>query len=123
MIAASLAAEVGLQERAEEAEPAILDLAHLRRYTLDDVPLQREILGLFRDQVLASVAMLRASCDDKPAWAMAAHTLKGSARSVGAFRLGRAAERAERNSETAEARAWSAERVAEVAIVTLAQLR
>ncbi|MBU1212629.1 MAG: Hpt domain-containing protein [Alphaproteobacteria bacterium] len=123
MMSAGLVAEIELPERAGEAEPAILDLAHLRRYTLDDMPLQREILGLFRDQVLETVAKLRASCDDKPAWAMAAHTLKGSARCVGAFRLGRAAERAERNSQTAEARAWSAEQVAEAAIVTLAHLR
>jgi len=122
MITASQVAEVELHEPAQEDEPAIFDLAHLRRYTLDDLPLQREILELFRVQVLDSVAKLRASCDDRSAWAMAAHTLKGSARCVGAFRLGRAAERAERNSETAEARARSAGRVAEAAVVTLAHL-
>jgi len=106
----------------EDEEPAILDMAHLRRYTLDDVPLQREVLGLFKDQVKSTVIELQRSCEDPAAWAMSAHTLKGTARAVGAFHLGRAAEQAERSSDTAEARARSAERVAQAAEVTLAML-
>ncbi len=122
MLAETMPARVEQPERTEEAAPAILDLAHLRRYTLDDMSLQREVLGLFRDQVKLTVATLRRSCNDKAAWAMAAHTLKGTARAVGAFHLGQAAERAEGNCATAEDRAVSAERVAEAAKVTLGEI-
>lgn len=122
MFAETAAAAFDVHEAIEEAEPAILDLAHLRRYTLDDKSLQREILGLFKCQVLSTVTTLRTSCGDKAAWAMAAHTLKGTARAVGAFHLGRAAEGAERDSDTPEARARSAERVAAAAKITLAEI-
>lgn len=123
MFAEQVDVDRGTDERRDEVEPAILDMAHLRRYTLDDVELQREVLGLFRDQVVTSVAALRDSCEDKSAWAMAAHTLKGTARAVGAFHLGRAAERAERSSASVEAREKSAAMVAEAAELTLAEVR
>lgn len=76
----------------------VLDLAHLSRYTLGDEGLQREILDLFRAQIDSSLANLReaAASNDEKSWRMAAHTLKGSARAVGAFRLGSAAEVGER---------------------------
>ncbi|MDX2289659.1 MAG: Hpt domain-containing protein [Hyphomicrobiaceae bacterium] len=80
-------------ERRPEASP--IDLEHLARYTLGDRDLQREIFGLFRDQLDGSLARL-ADAPDVAAWRMAAHTLKGSARGVGAFRVGAAAEAAER---------------------------
>ncbi|MBU2580845.1 MAG: Hpt domain-containing protein [Alphaproteobacteria bacterium] len=122
MFAQSPIVESKSLEPAVENQPALLDLAHLRRYTLDDMELQREVLELFRDQVHSSVGTLRDCCRDKAAWAMAAHTLKGTARAVGAFRLGRAAESAERSSDTPEARAASAELVADVATLTLAEI-
>jgi len=81
-----------------EAAPApgdVIDLAHLRRFTLGDRNLELEILGLFIDQVPASIEALRHARTDQQ-WTMAAHTLKGSARAVGAWRLAKLAEHAEK---------------------------
>lgn len=75
----------------------ILDRDHLARYTLGDANLEKEVLGLFIGQVPESVAMLRSSCD-RDSWMRAAHTIKGSAKAVGAWKLADAAERAESRS-------------------------
>ncbi|MDP1911467.1 MAG: Hpt domain-containing protein [Hyphomicrobium sp.] len=74
---------------------APVDLAHLSRYTLGDRGLELEILGLFVDQLPITIAALRESETEKD-WGMAAHTLKGSARAVGAWSLATIAEEAER---------------------------
>jgi HPt (histidine-containing phosphotransfer) domain-containing protein len=75
------------------AEP--IDLTHLRRFTLGDKRLEEEILKLFIEQAPATIeAMKRART--KREWATAAHTLKGSARAVGAWRIAELAESAER---------------------------
>ena len=76
----------------------ILDREHLARYTLGDVELEQEVLGLFIGQVPETVTMLRDSLDAR-AWTLAAHTIKGSARAVGAWRLADVAEQAESQSE------------------------
>lgn len=101
----------------------ILDLDHLGRYTLGDERLQSEILGLFRAQVGASLQQLLEAQRqaDEAAWRMAIHTLKGSARAVGAVRLGEAAERAER-AGGGEARRGGLEGVIAVADVTVSRL-
>jgi HPt (histidine-containing phosphotransfer) domain-containing protein len=72
-----------------------IDHAHLGRYTMGSRPLEVEVLQLFAGQAPATLAELQAATDAK-AWHMAAHTLKGSARAVGAFAVANAAERAER---------------------------
>ena len=72
-----------------------VDLAHLRRYTLGDRGLELEILGLFVDQLPITITALREAPTEKD-WGMAAHTLKGSARAVGAWPLAAIAEDAER---------------------------
>ena len=77
---------------ATDAPP--IDLVHLRRYTLGDRPLELEILGLFVDQLATTVGALKSAPSDKE-WGMAAHTLKGSARAVGAWSLASLADRAE----------------------------
>lgn len=107
---------------APDCESEVLDLSHLRRYTLDDMALQKEVLDLFRMHIETSLEALGNSCPDASAWRMAAHTLKGSARAVGAFRLAQAAERAERNAESEEARAFSSRLIHQAAVVTLARL-
>jgi len=76
------------------AESAI-DLAHLRRFTMGDEALEIEILGLFSDQLPVTIAALK-QADTEKAWGIAAHTLKGSARAVGAWPLATIAENAER---------------------------
>jgi len=73
---------------------APVDLTHLGRYTLGDKALEREVLELFCSQSAIYLEQLRAARSDK-AWSDAAHSLKGGARSVGAWRTARAAECAE----------------------------
>jgi HPt (histidine-containing phosphotransfer) domain-containing protein len=77
----------------------IIDLVHLSRQTLGDAALESELLTLFKNQAQQFAKRLAGPSphgDEK--WrADLAHTLKGSARAVGAFRVARAAE----NYETA----------------------
>jgi HPt (histidine-containing phosphotransfer) domain-containing protein len=65
-----------------------IDIAHLRRMTLGDAALEREVLSMFSAQASRLVKALAALPPDASALA---HTLKGSARAVGAFALGDAA--------------------------------
>lgn len=72
--------------------PAI-DREHLTRMTLGERSLEREVLALFNRQAEILLARMRASA---PAIAAAAaHTLKGSARGIGAWRVAHAAEAVE----------------------------
>jgi HPt (histidine-containing phosphotransfer) domain-containing protein len=71
-----------------------VDLQHLRRYTLGDAALEKEILDLFVGQAPVSVQQL-ATAQDAKSWTMAAHSLKGSARSVGAMEVADLAAAAE----------------------------
>jgi hypothetical protein len=73
-------------------EPSI-DQLHLTRMSLGDRSLEREVLELFTRQADLLLGRMRES---SPAVAMAsAHTLKGSARGIGAWRVARAAEAVE----------------------------
>jgi HPt (histidine-containing phosphotransfer) domain-containing protein len=62
--------------------------------TAEDVDLQRELIGLFRQQ---SVLWRRLLIPDAPThtWRDAAHTVKGSARGLGLWALADACESAE----------------------------
>ena len=71
-----------------------VDLQHLARYTLGERALAREVLELFCTQSVLYLEQLRAAMSDRD-WRDAAHSLKGSARAVGAWRAAKAAERAE----------------------------
>lgn len=83
-------------EAGEAVEPRHpVDLDHLRRYTLGDRVLELEILGLFADQLPITIGAMMNAPSDKE-WGIAAHTLKGSARAVGAWTLAAIAESAER---------------------------
>lgn len=81
-----------IDRRPSPGEEAI-DLAHLARMTLGDRSLEREVLELFDRQAV----ILLARMNDAPAAAIVAfaHTLKGSARSIGAWRVAAAAEAVE----------------------------
>lgn len=72
-----------------------IDRKHLARYTLGDAALEVEVLGLFLGQLPTTIAALKAAGTDRD-WIVAAHTLKGSCRCVGAWRLARLGEQAER---------------------------
>lgn len=84
-------------------DPAIFDRVHLSQYTGGDDALERELIGLF----LAQFAPVRtqldaaASADD---WKFAAHSLKGSARSIGAPRIAALTEEIEDIGWTGEAK-------------------
>jgi HPt (histidine-containing phosphotransfer) domain-containing protein len=83
------------------AEPPI-DHAHLARYTLGNRALEIEVLQLFAGQAPDYLEDLRSAATEK-AWRDAAHTLKGSARAVGAMRVAECAERAEALCVSADA--------------------
>lgn len=73
-----------------------IDHAHLGRYTLGNRALEVEVLQLFSGQAPETLAMLAQAVTAKD-WHIAAHTLKGSARAVGAWEIARLAEVAERD--------------------------
>ncbi len=76
-----------------ESMRAVIDEDHLGRMTLGDCSLEREVLAIF---VRQTTLMLKRIAGAEPAIAAAAaHTLKGSARGIGAWRVARAAERLE----------------------------
>ena len=81
-----------------------IDIAHLRRMTLGDAALEREVLTMFAVQASRLVDAFAARATDASALA---HTLKGSARAVGAFAVGDAAAHLEtlirRGGDTTEA--------------------
>lgn len=71
-----------------------IDHDHLDRYTLGDRALELEILTLFVAQAPETLVCMEPIGDAKT-WRDAAHTLKGSARAVGASRVAAAAAAAE----------------------------
>ena len=80
------------EERKPSSRP--VDLVHLSRYTLGERALEREVLELFCTQSRVYLARLRDARSDKD-WKDAAHSLKGSAAAIGAWRVAEAAQRAE----------------------------
>lgn len=70
----------------------LIDTDHLGQITLGDQGLQREVLGLFIRQSRTLLAQLATSPPDTAA---IAHTLKGSARGIGAVLAAECAERLE----------------------------
>jgi HPt (histidine-containing phosphotransfer) domain-containing protein len=75
-----------------------IDSAHLDRMTLGDASLEREVLAMFSghavgliDRLAKSSAAKSSETKSQEALALA-HTLKGSARAIGAFRVADAAE-------------------------------
>lgn len=71
-----------------------VDLVHLSRYTLGDRSLEHEVLRLFCTQSFICLDQLRGAKSGRE-WQEAAHSLKGSARAIGAWRVAQCAERAE----------------------------
>ena len=70
-----------------------IDLVHLSRMTLGDRGLEREVLALFDRQATVMVSRMRSGSPGSVT--TVAHTLKGSARGVGAWRVAAAAEAVE----------------------------
>jgi len=85
-----------------DTQPRILDEEHLGHMTLGDRRLEREVLEIFVrhgattfDLILDCVAG-----QDPAAVAVAAHTMIGAARGIGAWRVAQAAEQLERAAGT-----------------------
>jgi HPt (histidine-containing phosphotransfer) domain-containing protein len=74
----------------------IIDEEHLDRMTLGDRRLKCEVLQIFLRQ--AAIMIGRLADADPRLVAATAHTLVGSARGIGAWRVARAAERVEQAS-------------------------
>jgi hypothetical protein len=70
-----------------------IDLDHLSRMTLGDRALERDVLSLFDRQI--GFLMERIETAAAPVAAAAAHTLKGSAKGIGAFEVAKAAGQVE----------------------------
>lgn len=64
----------------------VLDLAHLDHHTFGDAGLRAELLELFTGQLGQYLNALETSSSHQD-WLVAAHTLKGSARAVGAIAI------------------------------------
>jgi HPt (histidine-containing phosphotransfer) domain-containing protein len=75
-----------------------IDVEHLFRMTLGDHHLEREVLQLFDRQ--AEMLMERIAQSEPGIVAASAHTLKGSARGIGAWQVARAAEAVEKTART-----------------------
>jgi hypothetical protein len=71
-----------------------VDLVHLARYTLGNTSHERVILELFHTQSDIYLKRLE-TADHERAWQDAAHTIRGSARDIGAWRVAKSAEDAE----------------------------
>jgi HPt (histidine-containing phosphotransfer) domain-containing protein len=78
---------------AQTQRAAPIDRVHLARMTLGERSLECEVLALFVRQ--ADMLMRRMGRPERDVVAAAAHTLKGSARSIGAWQVASAAERVE----------------------------
>jgi len=89
-MAGSMVNQNSVSSTAREMDSDVLDLDHLAQYTGGDPCLERELMGLFRTQANQQVENIAVAFDDD-AWKMATHTLKGSARSIGALRVGQRA--------------------------------
>src|SRR5436189_4136448 len=63
-----------------------IDRTYLARFTMGNSAVEHEVLHLFADQVPRYLQQLRDASVDK-AWQQAAHTIKGSASAIGAWRL------------------------------------
>jgi HPt (histidine-containing phosphotransfer) domain-containing protein len=72
------------------AEGSAIDLEHLRRMTMGDAALEREVLSLFYAH--SALLMQRMRSSDPAGLPALAHTLKGSALGIGANAVARAAD-------------------------------
>jgi HPt (histidine-containing phosphotransfer) domain-containing protein len=75
-----------------------VDFAYLEDFAAGDAQVIEEVLALFREQAALWSALLDPASEG---WRDALHTIKGSARGVGAFTLGEACEQAEREGASA----------------------
>lgn len=103
---------------------AAIDRDQLARYTAGDPDLEREVLGMFREQVDMWLRLLDPAGDDET-WVSAAHSIKGSAAYVGAGALCEACAEAELlvgDGDLKVRRSVAAEKVRAAADAVLAEI-
>ena len=114
-----MAARANIVEQPKPASPTpgeqAIDLQHLSRMTLGERSLEREVLALFDRQT--EILLPRIRLAEASAAATLAHTLKGSALGIGAWRVARAAEGVE------QARAVNAAAAVEALGTAIAETR
>ncbi len=71
-----------------------IDFDHLNQYVDGDIALTAEVFGLFQHQVEMWGRMLTVDADDE-IWESVTHSLKGTAKAVGAVKLAELCEQAE----------------------------
>jgi HPt (histidine-containing phosphotransfer) domain-containing protein len=98
-----------------------VDFGHLQVYAGGDLELMEEVLGLFREQARMWVRLLDPAAPGE-AWRDGAHTLKGSARGIGAFALADACEAAELAGPDVGERTVLVERVKDALDLALADI-
>ncbi len=76
---------------ADACDTAVLDLAHLSKYTAGDEALMHELLALFSAQLTQQIVALGKTVELED-WLVATHTLKGAAGAVGAWQIAETAE-------------------------------
>jgi HPt (histidine-containing phosphotransfer) domain-containing protein len=84
-----------------DTQPSILDEEHLGRMTLGDRGFEREVLEIFVRHSATTLDLIL-DCvvgQDPAAVVVAAHTMIGAARGIGAWRVALAAERVEHAAE------------------------
>src|SRR5208282_4432655 len=100
-----------------DRQPTAIDEIHLGRMTLGDRRLEREVLEIF---VRQTAILLDRIVGAEPALAAAAaHTLLGSARGIGVWRVARAAERLEHVAGEGDDKAIMDEAIAELKTASL----
>lgn len=103
MITAQPIGQTRACSEAPRPQPVVFNRARLAVYTLGDSGLEREVMDLFLGQIGELLQALHDAHDPK-AWHSATHTLKGSAATVGADAIARAASDAERMIKWCESR-------------------
>lgn len=71
-----------------------IDFDHLNQYVGGDIDLTHEVFSLFKNQVDMLESSLDPAADDT-VWEAVVHSIKGSARAVGAVRLAEICQKAE----------------------------
>jgi HPt (histidine-containing phosphotransfer) domain-containing protein len=112
MTASSLSAAA-----ARDRKPTAIDQDHLGRMTLGDRRLEREVLELFLRQT--TIILNRIAAAEPALASAAAHTLKGSARGIGAWRVARAAELLEQAADGNAGDAGMADAITELKAASL----
>ena len=112
-----MATSILLTTAERERKSNAIDETHLSRMTLGDRQLEREVLEIFVRQT--AIMLDRIMSAERSLAAAAAHTLLGSARGIGAWRVARAAERLELAAGEAGSLADMDEAIAELKAASL----